>query len=314
MMPSDCVPPRVLVLGSINMDLVARVPAIPRAGETLTGRSLEYVPGGKGANQAVAAARLGADVRMCGRLGDDACSSTLREGLLSAGVDASLVLTTPNCASGVAWISVDDSGRNAITVIPGSNGRVTPADVRAWEPAIQATDLLLLQLEVPLDAVAAAVSMARRHGVRIVLDVAPVPGEPLPEELWTVDLLSPNQVEAEQLVGFPVESVESASEAARVLLDRGPQAVVIKLGALGAFAIDRSGLAAHVPALRIAPVDTTAAGDAFTAALGIAWAGGESLLEAVRWGCGAGAAAAMKPGAQPSMPTRAEIDRCFAGG
>ncbi len=309
MTPSNFVPPRVLVLGSINMDLVARVPTIPRAGETLTGRSLEYIPGGKGANQAVAAARLGTDVRMCGRLGDDAFSTTLRRELTSAGVDVAHVLTTPNCASGAAWISVDDDGRNAITVIPGSNGRVTPADVQAWEPAIQAADLLLLQLEVPLETVAAAVSLAQRHNVRVVLDVAPVSGEALPAELWQVDLLSPNQIEAELLVGFPVETVESAAKAARTLLDRGPRSVVIKLGALGAYVLNNDGVAAHVPAFEIVPVDTTAAGDAFTAALGIAWAGGQSLLEAVRWGCAAGAVAATKPGAQPSMPTHAEIDR-----
>ncbi len=307
-LPDSTTPPRVLVIGSINMDLVARVPAIPRPGETLTGRSLTFIPGGKGANQAVAAARLGAQVSMAGRLGDDAFSATLRHGLEATGIDTAAILSTPNTASGTAWISVADDGQNAITVIPGSNGLVTVEDVLGWEPIISASDLLLLQLEIPVDAVAAAIRLARRHGVRAILDVAPVPSAPLPAECYNVDVMTPNQLEAELLTGLCVDSVDAAQAAAARLRERGARRVVIKLGSLGAWLTDADSTGVHVPPYSITPVDTTAAGDAFTAALGVVWSGGDSLHNAVRYANAAGGLATTRIGAQPAMPTRTEVD------
>ncbi|MBI1347468.1 ribokinase [bacterium] len=303
---------KVVVLGSINMDLVAHVPRIPRPGETLTGRSLSYVPGGKGANQAVAAARLGAHVQMLGRLGDDPFAATLRHGLQAAGVNTQQVLVTPDTASGLAWIGVADDGQNSITVIPGANGSVTPNDVSLWEPQIAAGEVLLMQLEVPPSTVAAAIAVARQHGVRVVLDAAPSPTEPLPAACWQVDLLSPNQTEAEQLLGRPVNSLMEAQAAAQQLLERGPQHVVIKLGELGAWLASREGLSQHIPPCPVSPVDTTAAGDAFTAAMSVEWALGQSLTDACRWACAAGALATLTSGAQPSMPTREQVVELIA--
>jgi ribokinase len=291
------------------MDLVARVPRIPSSGETLTGRDLQFITGGKGANQAVAAARLGATVSLFGRLGDDAFATTLRAGLRDNGVDDTHVLHTPGVSSGVAWISVDDAGANAITVIPGANGCVTADDVARWSAAIVACDVILLQLEIPLPAVAAVVQLARQHHRRVVLDVAPVPPEPLPDDLWLVDVLSPNQTEAELLTEVVVDSVNAAKQAAAMLLDRGPRSVVLKLGELGALIAERDGSPEYVPACPVTPVDTTAAGDAFTAAVGVVLAEGRALSEAARFGCAAGTCATLKLGAQPAMPSRADVLR-----
>ncbi|MDZ4685569.1 MAG: PfkB family carbohydrate kinase, partial [Planctomycetaceae bacterium] len=248
-------------------------------------------------------------VSMFGRLGDDAFATTLRAGLRANGVDDTHVLNTPGSPSGVAWISVDDVGANAITVIPGANGCVTADDVARWSDAIAECDVVLVQLEIPLPAVAAVVQLARRHGRRVVLDVAPVPTEPLPDELWQVDVLSPNQTEAELLTEVTVDSVNAAKQAATVLLSRGPRCVVLKLGELGALIAEPGGVAEYVPAYRVTPVDTTAAGDAFTAALAVALAEGQSLADAARFGCAAGACATLRFGAQPAMPTREDVLR-----
>jgi ribokinase len=301
------VSPRILVVGSINMDLVARVPRLPAPGETVSGRELQSIPGGKGANQAVAAARLGARTQMCGRLGDDPFGTTLRAALDDAGVDASAVLTTPGTSSGVAWIGVDAAGRNAITVIPGANGLVTVADVASWTPLLQTADVVLLQLEIPLATAAEVVRVAQLLGICVILDVAPVPEEPLPEVLWRADIVSPNQAEAAALTGVRVDSVDAARVAAQKLRERGARCVVLKLGELGAL-VDDGTTATHVPSFPITPVDTTAAGDAFTAALGVAWAEGQSLLEAARFACAAGACACLQFGAQPALPTRAAVE------
>jgi ribokinase len=295
---------RIVVVGSINMDLVARVPRLPTPGETVIGRDLHFIPGGKGANQAVAAARLGAETTLCGRLGDDAFSATLRAGLEREGVETSRVLTTTNTASGVAWIGVDASGENAITVIPGANGAVTPADVESWSPCLQSADVILLQLEIPLDAVVSTAERARRYGTRVILDVAPAPASALPEALWAADIVSPNQTEAAALTGIEVRDLASAERAARSLRDLGARCVVLKLGELGALVLESRHAAVHIPAPVIEPVDATAAGDAFTAALAVAWSEGMSLCDAARFACAAGACACLAMGAQPALPTR----------
>lgn len=301
-------PPRVVIVGSINMDLVARVAHLPKPGETISGRSLSYIPGGKGANQAVAAARLGANVTLCGRLGDDAFAPQLRAALVDAGVNVENVHSTTACSSGVAWIGVDDAGANSITVIAGANGRVTVDDIRDWESKIRDADVVIVQGEIPLPAIAAVLETAKRHGVRSVFDVAPVPTEPLPAACWQADILSPNQTEAEQLTGIPVTSWMTAEAAALALHQLGTTTVVLKLGELGALVHEAGQPAVQIPACEIEAVDTTAAGDAFTAALAVAWASGATLADATRFACAAGACAAMTLGAQPAMPTRDAVE------
>ena len=301
--------PSIVVIGSINMDLVARVARLPQPGETVLGNDLAYVPGGKGANQAVAAARLGANVTMIGRVGDDPFGQTLLAGLRNERICTDHVAVVPNCSSGVAWIGVSDDGMNSITVISGANGQLTPDDVAAVEPVIAAADVVLLQLEIPLETAARASRLARKHRVRTILDSAPAPTTRLPDDLLHVDLLTPNQTEAEAITGIVVKDAATAVQAARQLQHDGAKAVVIKLGEQGAVWLDDAGKFAHVPARRIEAVDTTAAGDAFTAALAVALAEGRNLPDAVKWGCAAGTLAALTPGAQPSMPTRPMVEQ-----
>lgn len=304
--------PRVVVVGSVNMDLVAQVPRWGLLGETLSGTSLAYVPGGKGANQAVAAARLGATVTFCGRVGDDPFGMTLRDALRHTGVDDTPVRVTPATSSGVAWIAVDPAGRNGITVIPGANGTVTPADVDAWSSLITAADVVLVQGEIPLDAIAAVLQVAHAAGVRTVFDVAPVPPEPWPDACWQANILSPNQAEAEQLTGVAVTDWKSAEAAAAKLLSRGARAVLLKLGELGALWQTQNEAPLRIPAFCVQPIDTTAAGDAFTAGFATAWCSGQSIAAAVRWACAVGACATLQAGAQPAMPTAAEVEAFLA--
>jgi ribokinase len=299
--------PRIVVVGSINMDLVARVPQLPRPGETVLGTAFSQVPGGKGANQAVAAARLGADVTMIGRVGDDVFGEQLLVSLRRHGVRTEQVQRAANCPSGLALIGVDDSGQNSITVIGGANQRLTPKDIEAQSAAIAGADALLVQLEVPLETVVAAVAVARQHGVLTILDPAPPPSGALPAELYAVDVLSPNQAEAEALTGVAVTSVSTAIIAARKLHERGARQVVFKLGAQGALAGESGGEFAQIPAPQVRVVDTTAAGDAFTAALAVALIEGRSLGEATRFACAAGSLATTRAGAQDAMPSREEV-------
>ncbi len=302
-------PPNIVVVGSINMDLVARVARLPQPGETVLGEHLAYVPGGKGANQAVAAARLGVNVTMIGRVGDDPFGQTLLAVLRNEKIGTQHVAVVPDCSSGVAWIGVADDGMNAITVISGANGKLTPDDVNALENFIAAADALVLQLEIPLQTAAAASRLARKHRVRVILDAAPAPSSSLPDDLLHVDVLTPNQTEAEAMTGIVIKDAAAAVQAAQQLQRNGAKTVVIKLGEQGAVWLDESGRTGHVPAQKIEAVDTTAAGDAFTAALSIALAEGQPLPAAVEWGCAAGTLAAMTHGAQPSIPTREAVER-----
>lgn len=306
-MNSSAAAPALVVVGSLNLDLVVRAPRLPQPGETLHGDSLDLVSGGKGANQAVAAARLGARTALVGRVGDDAFGVRLRDALSAAGVDIAPVEVTPQTTSGVALITVDAAGQNAIIVIGGANSWLTPDDVERQRARIAAADALLLQLEVPLPTVTRAARVARAAGVWTVLDPAPAPSCALPDELYEVDCFTPNQTEAETLTGRPVRSVAEAVQAAAILAERGARTVVIKLGELGAVWRDEGGRTGHVPAPSVNVVDTTAAGDAFTAALAYGVAAGVGLEEAVRWGCAAGALAVTKAGAQPALPTAAEV-------
>ena len=293
------------MVGSANLDLVVEVAAVPVAGQTVLGGDLARIPGGKGANQAVAAARLGRRVAMVGRVGDDEAGAVLRSALAAAGVDVAHLRTAPGAPSGVALIAVAADGDNAIVVSPGANGRVGPGDVISASDVLTRARVTLLQLEIPLDAVVAA---AAASAGTVVLN--PAPAAPLPDGLLDrVDVLVPNQTELAALADHdgPVDA-ETAAELARTL---PTAAVVVTLGAGGALVVTGAE-ATLVPAPTVTPVDTTAAGDAFCGALADALADGADLVEATRWAVRVGTAATLRPGAQPSLPTRAEVDRLLA--
>lgn len=301
----------VVVFGSINMDLVVRTPRLPAPGESLPGHEFFTAPGGKGANQAVAAARLNVPTRLVARVGGDSFGPQLRQNLSNAGVDIAAVMTDTGISSGVALITVDDTAQNAIVFVPGANGRVDQSDVERLEPVLSGAKVLLLQLEVPLEASLAAARLARRQGLTVILD--PAPARELPPEFYQiVDIITPNEVEAGQLAGFPVKTAQEANRAAHILLERGVKTAVIKLGAQGvAYASQtESGQIAEAftPAFKVAAVDTVAAGDAFNGGLAVALVEGKPLPLAVQWGAAAGALSATKPGAQPSLPSRAEFE------
>ena len=299
----------IVVVGSINMDLVARMARLPRPGETVHGRDFQTIPGGKGANQAVAVARLGVRVTLIGRVGEDSFGETLLRSLAGHGVVTEHLLVTPQCSSGVALIGVDEDGANSITVVAGANGRLTVQDIESRAAIIQSADALIVQLETPLDTVAAALRIAKAAGVRTILDPAPAPSSPLPPEVMAVDVISPNQTEAELLTGIVVDDLASAERAARRLQALGAREVALKLGHWGAMLCDAEGRVEHVSAVEVEVVDTTAAGDAFTAALAVALVEGGSLVEAVRFGSAAGTLACLTLGAQTAMPTRGQVDQ-----
>ncbi|MET9425100.1 MULTISPECIES: ribokinase [unclassified Streptomyces] len=289
----------IVVLGSTNMDLVAFVAHAPKRGETVTGREFRTVPGGKGANQAVAAARAGGEVAMIGAVGSDSFGPQLRHTLESCGVDIDL-LRTAECPSGTAHIVVDDEGGNAIVVIPGANGTVT-ALAPGEEALIATADTLLLQLELPLSAVLDGAEAARRHGVRTVL--TPSPAQPLPPELLAAtDLLVPNEHEAATLTG-----IADHRSAAQELLRQVPE-VVITLGSAGCLYAARGTEPISVPAPAVQAVDTTAAGDTFVGALAVALGEKKPIRQCLAWACAAAALSVQRPGASSSMPYRTEID------
>lgn len=295
----------LLVFGSLNLDLVLTAPQLPRPGETLTGTDLRLVPGGKGANQAVACARLGAVTHMLGRVGADDFGATLRAALQNEQVQAQGVLTDSALPSGVALITVDARGENTIVVVPGANGAVGAAELMQLNQALPHAQSLLLQLEVPLAAVLEAAHLAKQQGVRVILD--PAPARPLPTELFPlIDVLTPNETEAAALVGFAVPEAEAAARAAQALLARGVPIVIIKRGARGVTVGTAQGIV-HYAAFPVRAIDTVAAGDAFNGGLAVALAEGRPLPEAVRWGLAAGALAVTRAGAQAAMPTRAEL-------
>jgi ribokinase len=297
--------PEVVVVGSLNMDVVARAPHLVVPGETVLGHSFVTAPGGKGANQAVAAARLGARTAMVGRVGDDAFGVRLRAGLEADGVDVRGVGTAPGVSTGVAVIVVDDAGRNGIVVVPGANGLVTPADVDAQDEALRAARVVVLQLEIPLATVEHAARRARALGKTVVLN--PAPARPLPADLVAcADLLVPNEIEAAALSGAPVASVEDAIGAARRLRATGAGTVLVTLGDRGVVTLGPDG-ARHDPAPRVHAVDTTAAGDTFIGGLCAALVRGRPLAAAVAFGQAAAAISVTRAGAQPSIPFLREV-------
>lgn len=302
---------RITVVGSLNIDLVVQAPALPRPGETVLGGPFAKFPGGKGANQAVAAARLlagtpGAAVTMIGAVGDDEFANVLRATLADAGVSARLqVAASP---TGVGLITIEPRGENTIVVASGANADLTPGFVDAQADAIATADFLLLQLEVDLEVNARAVGLARGHGVRVILNAAPA--QPLPDELMArVDVLVANRLEAHALTG--VDPAGPPEEMLAALRARGPRVVIVTLGADGAVGMDGDAVVTH-PGFPVASIDAVGAGDAFTGALAVALAEQRPLAAALRFACAAGAMATTKRGAMPSLPTRAEVEALAA--
>jgi len=304
--------PDIVVVGSLNMDLVIGVPRMPLAGETIVGRDLQTIPGGKGANQAAAAAKLGGRVAMVGRVGDDVFGPRLIENLRRQGVDAGAVRVDDQAATGVALIMVDEAGENSIVVSAGANGRVSVEDVASAEGLLRQARLLLLQHEVPLETVAYAIELAARHGVQVILNPAPAHSVS-PELLSKVHYVVPNETEARTLTGVEVKDVVTAEAAARKLLDYGAPVVIITLGEQGALLVTEGG-ASHVPARQVKAVDTTAAGDAFIGGLATALVKGFSLPEAVRYATCAGTLATTVFGAQTSLPSAERVQEFYASG
>lgn len=300
----------IVVVGSLNMDFVVGVDRLPSLGETVLGRDFRMLPGGKGANQACAAAKLATastPVRMIGRVGYDAFGDNLKAGLSAAGVDVSAVHATRSHPTGVALISVDASGQNTIVVASGANHALIASEAEAMRSVFRGASLALFQLESPLDTVAAALKIAREEGARTILD--PAPALPLSGDiLANVDILTPNESEASLLLGLPPQRVSicNAPALARTLKERGPAAVVLKLGDQGCFYSDAS-TELHCPAPSVTARDTTAAGDVFNAALAVALAEDRPIPEALRFANAAAAISVTRLGAQSSIPTRAEL-------
>jgi ribokinase len=300
----------VLVLGSFVADLAFRAARLPAWGETLMGSSFALGPGGKGSNQAVAAARAGAHVQMACKLGDDPFGQLARSTWAAAGIDASL---TCNCATatGAAAILIDEArGENAIIVVPGACFTVTPDEIDAMADAIRSAHVFLTQLEMPVAIVERGLRIAREAGVTTILNPAPAPSAPLPDSLLALaDFVVPNESEAALLTGLPVETVEQAERAAIALQARGSRHVILTLGARGALVRTANGSSTVVPAFNAGPVlETTGAGDAFCGGFAAALAEGQSVLDAVRFGCATAGISVTRAGTAPSMPQRAEID------
>jgi ribokinase len=295
------------VIGSANVDFTVAVARLPRPGETVTGGTLLVNHGGKGANQAVAARRLGAEVRMIGCVGDDGSGARIRGQLQEEGIGVEGLLSVTDAATGTALIVVDAQGRNQIAVAPGANHRLTVEMARGHEASIAWAQVLLCQLETPLPVVRWALETARRHGVTTILNPAPV--QPLGDEVLALaSYLTPNEVEAGALSGGEVSDLDSAREAARRLRARGAAHVLVTLGEQGVLAVDGTG-ALHFPAFPITPVDTTGAGDAFNGALAVGLAAGGSLEQAIPLASAAAALTCTKRGAQDSLPQREDVER-----
>jgi ribokinase len=301
---------RVVVVGSSNFDIVVKAERLPKEGESLLVKNLQFFPGGKGANQAVAAARMGARVSLVGAVGQDVIGDFLIHGLQAGGVDASRIKRSSERATGCAFIMVFPNGNNCITVDPAANLALTPADVERAREVIEHADAVMSVLEVPTDVVETAFGLARKAGKLTVLDAGPPRHCPL-EVLRLADVVSPNESELAHLTGEEVSGRVSACEAAEKLLARGVRTMVLKLGSDGSMLVTPRG-AIHFPPHKVEVVDPTAAGDAFTAAFTVEYAAGAKIEDAIRLANAAGALAATKLGAQPSLPTRQEIEAFVA--
>ena len=298
--------PKIVVVGSSNTDMIIQLDRIPRPGETILGGEFSRAAGGKGANQAVAAARAGGDITFVARVGQDMFGDQAIAGFIRDGIEVKCVTRDPVAPSGVAMIFVAKDGENSIAVAGGANGRLTPEDVKRAEPAIDDASAVMMQLETPLDTVKAAAELAAQAEVPVILN--PAPARILPDELfWLVSILTPNEIEAELLTGITVTDEHTAAEAAEKLRARGIETVILTLGARGAFVASNS-IRELVPGFPVEAVDATGAGDVFSGALAVAFGEGRPLLEAVRFANAAAAISVTRLGAQPSAPQRKEIE------
>jgi ribokinase len=299
----------IVVVGSLNIDFVVNLQRHPAPGETVAGRRFDVFPGGKGANQAYAAARLGGSVAMLGQVGNDAQAPWLKQHLAEGGVDVSAIQIDPALSSGVAVITIDADGQNRIVVVPGSNGTFTVDRLEQCATLIQCAAIVLLQLEIPLDTVTRAARLAREAGAIVVLD--PAPAQAVGAELLeSVDYLTPNETELEALTGGASPSGADRHDVLRradQLRERGARNVIVKMGSAGALLLGSEG-EHHWPAFPVQAIDTTAAGDAFNGAFAVELADGKSARDAGRFACAAAAVCVTRPGAQPSMPTRDEVE------
>jgi ribokinase len=297
----------VTVVGSLNMDLVARAPRLPKPGETLAGHAFAQVPGGKGGNQAVAAARLGAQVAMIGCIGDDSNGGILKQALEQEGIDCAALATSGGAPTGVALIVVDDASQNAIVIVAGSNAEVSPASIEAQEALIARADVIVCQLETPPQTVRAALAAGRRLQRTTILNPAPAATK-LPVDWFPlIDYLIPNEIEAATLSGVPIASADDARRAAEMLKAKGARNVIVTLGAQGVFALLDGEGGKHMPAPKTNAIDTTAAGDTFIGGFAAELARGAAVTDAIAFGQRAAAIAVTREGAQPSIPTRAEV-------
>jgi ribokinase len=302
----------VVVVGSINLDLVAVAPKIPRAGETLTGSAFQTFPGGKGANQAVAAARLGAAVSMIGNVGSDDFGRQLKSNLQECGVDVKAVLSVPG-PSGIALITTDAQGENAITVIAGANGAMASADLENNIDVIRNAGILLTQLEIPIETVIHLGEIACREGIPLMLD--PAPAQNLPSALFkNVDWLTPNETEACSLLRIPGQQILATDmkSVADRLRQLGSRNVILKLGSRGCFLALEDGTQEIIPAHAVRAIDSTAAGDAFNGAFAAELLEGKSPVESAHYASAVAAISVTRNGAQPSMPTRAEVNEFYS--
>ena len=299
-------PKPIVVIGSINMDLVALTPRIPLAGETLTGTGFDTTPGGKGANQAVAVARLGYPVHLIGAVGEDVFGDSLLRGLQAQGVDATAVSRIPG-PSGVAQIQVAGDGQNSIVVVPGANGRVDSTVIDQQKSLIGSAGMVLLQLEIPMGTILHTLELCSAASVPVTLD--PAPSAPLPDSVWSqLAWFTPNETEAPLYVGAGL----TVKEAAKALLARGLQGVVLKRGAEGAHVATSDGRAKWLPAFRVKAIDTVGAGDCFNGALAVALMEGRDPVSAAYFASAAAAISVTRRGAQASMPTRVEVEQFLA--
>ncbi|RZI97327.1 MAG: ribokinase [Variovorax sp.] len=298
--------PRIVVLGSLNMDLVLRVPHAPAAGESMIGHSIANIPGGKGANQAVSCARQGGQVQMIGCIGNDAHGAALRDALERDGIDTAMLGTVAGEPTGTALILVEDSGQNRIVMIPGANAKIEIAEATLAQQ-LEGAAFLVTQFETPMEMVARAIGAAHGAGCKVLLNPSPV--QPIAAHLWPqIDTLVVNEIEARALCGLPADSPQEAAAAGQTLRAKGIARVVVTLGARGAVAVDANG-ARHHPAPKVQAVDTTAAGDTFLGALAVALGEGQSFDQAVRLGMRAAALCIQQHGAQPSIPGRDAVLR-----
>lgn len=299
-------PPRITVVGSSNIDLLSRVPRLPKLGETLVGESFQLGYGGKGANQAVTAARLGAQVTMVTMVGRDVFGEGTLKNYREQGIDSTFVRFDETRASGVAPIFVDDAGRNFIVIIPGANDALSPEVVREASAAITGANIVICQLEVPIAATLEAFKIAKQANVFTILN--PAPAAPLPDALLELtDILAPNETETELLTGRPVHSEEEAEVAARQLLERGPKTVIVTLGERGALVADGQTVR-HAPGVKVKAVDSTGAGDAFIGSLATFLGEGIELEGAVRQANAVAALSVTQGGTQTSFPRREQVD------